>query len=153
MNDKNSQQRWHRLHIACIEAGLCDPDRRKTLKALRKFADSIPGKDFDRIPSFTTIFAPSADTLGLVDDWFHPRGPESSGVRIYLSPRLESLSQSKVDSVVAHEFAHAILRHEGESFPMGKAPKQYQDLPQEIAADKLIEKWGYAPATRKGGSK
>src|SRR5262250_759763 len=34
--------------------------------------------------------------LGLVDPWFHPGGPERTECRIYLSPRLERMSQARV---------------------------------------------------------
>jgi len=47
---------------------------------------------------------------------------------------------------VAHEFAHVILGHDGDSFPVGKVPKNYKDLPAEKAADALIKSWGYRPA-------
>jgi len=96
--------------------------------------------DFDRIPTSATVFAPSAGTLGLVE-------PERMGVTIYLSPLLEKMPQSRVGSVVAHEFAHAILGHDkGESFPSDKAPRDSRDLPSEKSADVLIQKWGYVPA-------
>ena len=108
-------------------------------------ADTL-GKDFAEgfgaYTAFTTVFAPSVNTLGLPDRWFHPGGPERTGYRIYLSPRLERKSQARVNSVVAHEFAHVILGHDGDSFPVGKVPKKYKDLPAEKAADALIESWG-----------
>jgi len=140
--------RWKQFWHSYIENGLCDPDRCKTMKAMRELSERIPEDELERIPPFTAVFAPSAETLGLVNGWFHPAGQERSGVMIYLSPRLEKMPQSRVDSIVAHEFAHSILRHQdGESFPLDKAPKYSRDLPSEIAADKLIEQWGYTPTT------
>jgi hypothetical protein len=139
-------RRWQGFYISFIEAGLCDPDRKKTLKALQTLSEKILQKDLKRIPPFTTVFAPSPNTLGLADPWFHPGGPERTGCRIYLSPRLERMSQARVNSVVAHEFAHVILGHDGDSFPAGKVPKKYKDLPAEKAADALIESWGYRAA-------
>lgn len=134
------EKRWRRFWHSHIENGLLDNDRAKTKKALWQFSGRMPEIDFDRIPTHATVFAPSADTLGLVE-------PERKGVTIYLSPLLEKMPQSRVGSVVAHEFAHAILGHdEGESFAPDKAPRDCRELPSEMAADSLIQKWGYVPA-------
>lgn len=141
-----SSKRWSQFYCSYVESGLCEPDRRKTMKAMQRFSDKIPPTSVDRIPLFTAVFAPSATTLGLASSWFHPAGPERTGFMIYLSPRLEGMSQSRVDSVVAHEFAHAILRHESDSLPPGKAPRHSEDLPSEKAADELVTQWGFRPA-------
>jgi len=39
------------------------------------------------------------------------------------------MSQARVNSGVAHEFANVILGHDGDSFPVGKVPKKYKEQP------------------------
>jgi hypothetical protein len=67
---------------------------------------------------------------------------------------LERQSQSEVDFTVAHEFAHASLRHhEPENlmtFSMDEARKGYLNWESEVAADELVGSWGYEiPKRRK----
>ncbi len=143
-----SKKNWDGFWCAYVENGICDPDRRKTIRALKMLSHKLPKGDRERIPQ-CTVFAPSHDTLGLVHPFYPPIDPKAALIVVYLSPRLESLTQSRVDRVVAHEFAHAILGHadDGETFPTDAAPKYCRDFPSEISADELIGTWGYAPAT------
>jgi len=137
----STEKKWREFWHGFIENGLLDDDRKKTTKALRKLSARLPEEDSERIPGLAIVFAPSADTLGLVQ----PEGPK--GITIYLSPLLERMPQARVDSVVAHEFAHTILRHdEGESFAPGKAPRDSRELPSELSADAFIQKWGNTAA-------
>jgi hypothetical protein len=67
---------------------------------------------------------------------------------VYLAPGIERLSQARVDSVVAHEFAHVILGH---GSPDGRAihdavPTKQADVPAEGEADRLVRLWGFDPA-------
>jgi len=66
---------------------------------------------------------------------------------IYLAPSLERQLQSDVDFTVAHEFAHAALRHhEPESlitFSIDEAKKGYLNWNSEVAADELVAAWGH----------
>ena len=101
------------------------------------FADTL-GKDFaEGFGAYTAVHH------GFRSICKHSRFARFGG---FLSPRLERKSQARVNSVVAHEFAHVILGHDGDSFPVDKVPKKYKDLPAEKAADALIESWGYRAA-------
>ena len=61
------------------------------------------------------------------------------------------MAQSKVNSIVAHEFAHALLGH-GTTHPRiessEKLPPRQADYPYEIEADMLVENWGFKPYGR-----
>ena len=66
---------------------------------------------------------------------------------IYLAPSLERQPQIDVDFTVAHEFAHASLRHhEPENLmtlSMDEAKKGYLNWNSEVAADQLVAEWRY----------
>jgi hypothetical protein len=92
-----------------------------------------------------TIHAPEFHSMGCV----HQSTP--SGVFMYLSPTLEFESQGRVDFVVAHEFAHVVLRHHepGNEQAALKADT-YQNRPAEVAANALAESWGFKRSKRDG---
>ncbi len=62
---------------------------------------------------------------------------------LYLSPELERRPQAYVNSSVAHEFAHAVLRHDA-------TISKDDPLQHEREADTLIAKWGYRPTNSCG---
>ena len=74
---------------------------------------------------------------------------------IYLAPALERQSQEQVDFTVAHEFAHALLRHHlpgNDSLSKEELKAGYLNWKSEVAADKLVLKWGFTlPKYRKKG--
>lgn len=145
---QREKKSWEIFRYMFIETGWFDFDRTKTLKAMKRLWERVPQEDLDRL-SPVTVFAPSADILGELYPFSTPEGPEREGQFIYLSPLLEKKSQSEVDSTVAHEFAHAIL---GPQLPAtasvkpSESPRRHADLPKEIAADKLVAKWGFKTA-------
>ena len=63
---------------------------------------------------------------------------------------LERMSELKVSSTVAHEFAAALLRHATIARPgtvsSKPLPCRQADMQAEIEADKFEEKWGFKPA-------
>jgi hypothetical protein len=99
------------------------------------------------------VFAPDPRHYGLCITLMEG-DPKGADAFIYLAPSLERLPQSDVDFTVAHEFAHAELRHhEPESentFSIEEAEKGYLNWDSEIAADDLVAAWGYKiPKRRK----
>jgi hypothetical protein len=124
----------------------CDLQARpKTAKALIRLAKRIPDSVVNDLPRIV-VFAPNPDDYGLCIPLM-AGGPNGADAFIYLAPSLERQSQSDVDFTVAHEFAHAALRHhEPESlmtFSIDEAKKGYLNLNSEVAADELVAAWGY----------
>lgn len=124
----------------------CDLDvRPKTAKALIKLSERIPGNIVTDLPRIV-VFAPNPDDYGSCIPLM-PSDSTSDDAFIYLAPSLEGQSQSEVDFTVAHEFAHAALRHhEPEnlmSFSIDEAKKGYLNWDSEVAADQLVAEWGY----------
>jgi len=66
------------------------------------------------------------------------QGPLSirARVMVYLSPEVEGFEQERVNSSVAHEFAHVLLH----------PPTSSADPSIEREADAKITEWGFAPA-------
>jgi hypothetical protein len=131
----------------------CDLDARpKTAKALIKLAERIPDDIVNDLPRIV-VFAPNPDDYGLCIPLMagHPNGADAF---VYLAPSLERQSQSDVDFTVAHEFAHAALRHHKPenlmTLSMDEAKKGYLNRNLEVAADELVAAWGYEiPKRRK----
>jgi hypothetical protein len=135
---------WEEFVSQYIEGGWFDfEDRTKTTKAMQLFWERVPVRWLNRLPQ-AIVFAPSPHKWGESFPWFSPVSTkESLGAFIYLSPELESLSQQKVNSTVAHEFAHIMLGHHDSSATDG-------DESKESEADLLISKWGYRPTNSCG---
>ena len=55
---------------------------------------------------------------------------------VYLSPEIERLSQKRIESIVAHEFAHALLH----------APAALEGWFIEQEADQKVRSWGFKVA-------
>lgn len=137
----SSDARWLDFRYQYIETGWFDYDRRKTIAAMRKISERVPDDVLDNLPPLT-VFAPSAAPLGRV----LPCGPGDS-IFVYLSPRLESKSQTEVDFTVAHEFAHIILGHNkpgATTLPSDAVAQSHESTPSEQEADRLAESWGFA---------
>jgi hypothetical protein len=131
-----------------------EEERPKTFAAMQTFWKKTPARDLDRIPP-TIVFAPTPYVRGHVQWLFYPAAApvDSHRAFIYLAPSLERQQQSRVNSTVAHEFAHAILGHgtwdstqtEAAQAALMKIRRQ-ADLPDEVQADALIAKWGFRKA-------
>lgn len=128
-----------------IETGFVDYDRTKTIAAMRHFAERVPQAVIDELPRIL-VFAPSQHIWGECYPWCETIGGNGEmrtveGSLVYLAPELEEREQDDVDFTVAHEFAHAILRH---ALPGGQ---RGNGLEQE--ADALVAEWGLkVPAGR-----
>ena len=127
-----------------IDSRYCDLDvRPKTAKALIKLAERIPDNIVSDLPRIV-VFAPNPDDYGSCTPLM-PSNSSGEDALIYLAPLLERRSQTEVDFTVAHEFAHAALRHhEPESlmtFSIDEAKKDYLNLNSEVAADELVAAW------------
>jgi Zn-dependent protease with chaperone function len=125
--------------------------RPKSVKALLTLCERLPDEIINEWPRIV-VFAPDpndrASCVGLM-----PSEPDSGDTFIYLAPLLEELEQAEVDFTVAHEFAHAALRHhlpENMGLSIEEAQKGYLNWDSEIAADKLAQGWGFTiPESRK----
>ena len=83
------------------------------------------------------VFAPDPGKSGETKPRYSPPSRVGiKGVFVYLSPDLETEDQPRVDSIVAHEFAHVILH----PFESASPPSI------EREADRKIGDWGFAPA-------
>ena len=118
--------------------------RPKTRRALRKVAQKMRAADLKRVPGRIVVFAPEPRVAGQVC----VRRKNFGRVKyfLYLSPQLEVIPQSEVDSIVAHEFAHLVLKDwtaaRSNYGPGGRL------IPCEQSADELMESWGFEPMNR-----
>jgi len=82
-----------------------------------------------------------------------PSAPPGEDAFIYLAPSLERQSQAQVDFTVAHEFAHALLRHHlpgKDGLTTKELRAGYLNWNPEEAVNKLALEWGFTlPAYRK----
>lgn len=124
----------------------CDLQARpKTAKALIRLSERLPEDVLNGLPRIV-VFAPNPHDYGLCIPLM-AGDPEGGDAFIYFAPSLERQSQEDVDFTVAHEFAHAALRHhEPEklmTFSMDEAKKGYLEWNSEVAADQLVAEWEY----------
>ena len=129
-----------------IDSTYCDLDvRPKTAGALIKLAERIPDNIVTDLPRIV-VFAPNPHDYGSCIPLM-PSNSSGEDAFIYLAPSLERQSQTEVDFTVAHEFAHAALRHHEPknlmTFSIDEAKKGYLEWNSEIAADQLVAEWGY----------
>lgn len=82
------------------------------------------------------IFAPGKNFNGLCLDL---RAYEEDRVFIYLSPDLTKRPADQVRHTIAHELAHAVLRHSEEPSPNAAMIGELQ----ERQADELAARWGF----------
>jgi hypothetical protein len=138
-------KRWRELESRFHGDWYSDRSARpKTRRALQTVARRIPDADLKRIPRKIVVCAPDPCVAGQVS----VRRENFRRVKhsLYLSPQLEVIPQSEVDSIVAHEFAHLVLKD------WTSARSNYGPggalLPCEKTADELMEKWGFAAMNR-----
>jgi hypothetical protein len=141
-------KRWSQLKSRLAGTWWVDRvSRPKTRRAIQAVAKRIPAKDLKRIPRTIIVFAPDPCVAAEVQ----VRRKNFHRVKhfLYLSPQLEVIPQSETDSIVAHEFAHLVLKNwttaliARSNYGPGGAL-----LPCEKAADDLMESWGFAPMNR-----
>jgi hypothetical protein len=149
MGKKKTKESWDEFLQSCHDFSLFNPlERPKTFKALKRFWKAASQEEIDRLPMLI-IYAPSraihGEAFPLVINSF-----EISTFFIYFGPILERKLQREVNSTVAHELAHALLRHGAVGSPRidssQSPPSRHADTPAEVEADKLVEKWGFKPA-------
>jgi hypothetical protein len=123
-------------------------DRSKLANAIKLLCQRMPEDVFDDLPGIV-VFAPAPWKYGQVT----PPPSGTTDTMVYFAPGLEDEPQEQSDFTVAHEFAHAFLRHhsyESMTSPEETAPSEYLEVPSEVAADRLCQQWGYTmPEYRK----
>ena len=131
---------WEEVRYDLVETGFFDYEARlKTLKGVRRVLDNMSHCEIETLRErISMTFAPAPGKHGEVYPFvYHLRThSQQSTVMVYLSPEIERRSQTYVDSVVAHEFAHVLLH----TFD-GPAPPSI-----EREADLKVEHWGFKPA-------
>ena len=131
----------------------CDLQARpKTAKALIRLSERLLDEVVYSLPRIV-VFAPNPHDYGLCIPLM-AGVPNDADAFIYFAPSLERQSQTEVDFTVAHEFAHASLRHHEPknlmTFSIDEAKKDYLNWNSEVAADQLVAEWGYKiPKRRK----
>jgi len=104
---------------------------KKRLNALYQVLTTLPEHDYQELKSLSVIYfyLPDKDILGSVKDL------PSSVTYVYLSSQLEEMSYDWITYCIAHELAHAVLRHT----MLGSGPKELH----EIEADRKAAQWGF----------
>ena len=136
-----TEDKWQTICRGLIETGFFDAaGRPKTLKAIRRVMEKMPAGELESLrEKMAIIFAPASGMNGQVFPLRGPSvlldGPEESQQRVvvYLSPEIEKLSLKKVEAIVAHEFAHALLH----------APDSLEGWFIEPEADQKVRSWGF----------
>jgi hypothetical protein len=125
--------------------------RPKAVKALMRLAERIPDERINEWPRIV-VFAPNPNDYGSCIRLM-PSESDADDAFIYLAPSLELMPQEEADFYVAHEFAHAALKHHWED-DMHLSDEEvkggYLNWNSEIAADRLAQEWGFTiPESRK----
>jgi len=128
-----------------VETGFFDSaGRPKTLKAIRRVIEKMSADELESLKTkVSIIFAPAPGMDGQV----YPLKGSSTSVSeqeesqqervvVYLSPDIERRSQRRIESIVAHEFAHALLH----------APSALEGWFIEPEADQKVQSWGFKAA-------
>jgi len=124
-----------------VETGFfASAGRLKTLKAIQRVMEKMSADELKSLKDkVSIIFAPAPGIVGQV---FPCRGSSGAArgqgenqqlVLVYLSPGIERLSQKRIESIVAHEFAHALLH----------APSALEGWFIEQQADQKVRSWGF----------
>ena len=124
--------------------------RPKTMKACLALCERILDKIVNELPRIV-LFAPDAGEYGRCIPLM-PNDFDSDAAFIYLAPSLESRPQVEVNFTVAHEFAHALVRHhlpQNMILSPEEAKRGYLESNSEIAADKLVAEWGFRVPKRR----
>jgi len=141
---------WDAFAYDYFDSGWFHQERPKTALAVRHFYDKVPAAVLDKLAERKIIlFAPMPAIRGEV----MPITTLKDTVLIYLSPKLESNSQRRVDATVAHEFAHVFLGNYNWDHPDRKTPQgwkgEYREIPVEKALHELLEEWGFEKPRKK----
>jgi len=140
-----TQEEWRTICHSLVETGFFEPaGRPKTLKAIRRVIEKMSADEVESLKSkVLTIFTPA---LGMDGQVLSLKGRSASTgeqqesqqqrVLIYLSPGIEHYSQRRIESIVAHEFAHALLH----------APSALEGWFIEPEADQKVQSWGFKAA-------
>jgi hypothetical protein len=136
-----TEDKWRAICRRLVETGFFDAaGRPKTLRAIRRVMERMPAGELESLrEKVAIIFAPAPGMDGQVFPLRGPSvllgGPEASQRRVvvYLSPEIERLSLKKVEAIVAHEFAHALLH----------APDSLEGWFIEPEADQKVRSWGF----------
>ncbi|MDD5591370.1 MAG: hypothetical protein PHY18_05550 [Dehalococcoidales bacterium] len=134
-----TEDEWRSICHDLIETGFFDSaGRPRTLKAIRSVMEKMCPDDLKLIrEKLSIIFAPTPGVNGQVfplEKAAHSNVQEQNQrIMVYLSPGIERLSQRRLESIVAHEFAHALLH----------APNALEGWFIEQEADQKIRSWGF----------
>ena len=139
-----TQEEWEVVRHDLIETGFFEPaGRTKTMKAIRKVMEKMPADELQSLrDKVSIIFAPAPDIDGEVFHCSpsHPisnqKGSQQRRVLVYLSPKIERYSQGRIESIIAHEFAHALLH----------APDALDKWWIEQESDQKVQSWGFKAA-------
>jgi hypothetical protein len=128
-----------------VETGFfASAGRPKTLKAIQRVMEKMTADELKSLKDKVSIIL--APAPGIVGQVFSCQGSSAATgaqaenqqqrVLVYLSPRIERLSQMRIESIVAHEFAHALLH----------APDALEGWFIEQQADQKVRSWGFKVA-------
>ncbi len=140
-----TQEDWRAICHNLVETGFFDSaGRPKTLKAIRRVMERMPADELECIKDkVSIIFAPAPGMDGQVfpiekslTSTSQQGKNEQRQALVYLSPEIERLSQRRIESIVAHEFAHALLH----------APAALEGWFIEQEADQKVRSWGFKVA-------
>ena len=140
-----TQEDWKAICHNLVETGFFDSaGRPKTLKAIRRVMEKIPADELECLKDkVSIIFAPAPGMDGQVfplekslTSTSQQEKNEQRQALVYLSPEIERLSQRRIESIVAHEFAHALLH----------APAALEGWFIEQEADQKVRSWGFKVA-------
>lgn len=140
-----TQEDWRAICHNLVETGFFDSaGRPRTLKAIRRVMEKMPAGELECLKDkVSIIFAPAPCMDGQVFPLEEPLTPsrqpkkaKKCHVLVYLSPEIERLSQRRIESIVAHEFAHALLH----------APAALEGWFIEQEADQKVRSWGFRVA-------
>lgn len=128
-----------------VETGFfASAGRPKTLKAIQRVMEKMTADELKSLKDKVSIIL--APAPGIVGQVFLCQGSSAATgaqaenqqqrVLVYLSSRIERFSQRRIESIVAHEFAHALLH----------APDALEGWFIEQQADQKVRSWGFKVA-------
>ena len=138
-------EEWRTISHNLVETGFFEPaGRPKTLKAIRRVIEKMPADELESLKNkVLIIFAPAPGMDGQVlplkgksASISEQEESQQQRVLVYLSPEIERYSQRRIESIVAHEFAHALLH----------APSALEGWFIEPEADQKVQSWGFKAA-------
>ena len=129
-------EEWNIICHDLVETGFFEPaGRSKTLKAMRKVMEKMTADELLSLrKKVSVIFAPAPGVDGEVYPLKElPASASGQQVLVYLSPKIELYNQKRIESIVAHEFAHALLH----------APNALDKWWIEQESDQKVQSWGF----------